>query len=407
MASQRILFVSSDLPWPPDGGGRIASFHVLEAFSQLAEVDLIALADLDRPIDISALERICRRIEIVPQPFTFARHRVRQLGVAARSALSLQPYRLRKFRNERLRRTIDAWTRDAGYDLVHHEQLGVAPYRNPALPSTGLAQNAEFEIYRRAQRKGSLPGQLWAMLEGRKLARAEPAAMAAFDHLFVLTEDDRRAFARAGVERISVVPMPAPPTRPPRDPPAEPVILSLGSMSWFGVADGLRWFHDEVLPRIRARVPGVRWDIVGPGASSAIQRYADEPGTAVHGYAADLAPFIDRARVAIVPLHVAGGIRMKLLDTMAWGLPAVATPVGAQGLDFEDGEGCLVRDGPEAFADAVVRLLVDDDAWRATADGGRSYLERTHSPGALEAALAEGISAAIAHHAGGTTAPGT
>lgn len=108
-----------------------------------------------------------------------------------------------------------------------------------------------------------------------------------------------------------------------------------------------------------------------------------------------------QARVGIVPLRIAGGIRMKLLDSFARGLPAVATSVGARGLEFDDGVGGFTRDDPVGFAEAVVGLLTDDLLWTRTVSAGQAFLASHHSEAGLDAALESGIKVAIEHsHAG-------
>ena len=400
---RRVLVVSADVPWPPDGGGRIASLRVLEALSRHYEVDLLALADPNSPLDLTPLADLCRNVSVVPHPFTFGRHPIRQGLVAARSLIGAEPYRLRKFRSRELATRLRSWTATTDYDLIHYEQFGVAPYRNQHLPATVMTQNVEAEMYRRAADIGGWVGRAWARTEARKLVRREPQVLAGFDEVFVLADADAELLKAWGVERVTVVPMPAPVSRPARDPALDPVMLSIGSMSWFGVADGLQWFHDAVLPVVRERVPAVEWDLVGPGAPAAIRAYGSEVGINVAGYVADLAPVLQRARVAIVPLRVAGGIRMKLLDLMAWGIPAVSTSIGARGLTFDDGSGCFRRDDPDAFAEAVVHLLRDDDAWRRTTDGGRAYLAMNHRPADLDAVMTAGVERAIEHHNIGPT----
>jgi glycosyltransferase involved in cell wall biosynthesis len=90
---------------------------------------------------------------------------------------------------------------------------------------------------------------------------------------------------------------------------------------------------------------------------------------------------------------------MKLLDLFAWGVPTVSTSVGAQGLDFVDGQGCFRRDDPAAFAASVVRLLTNDAVWRATAHGGRSYLAARALGHSLEDELTAGMELALRRRA--------
>lgn len=398
VAPERVLFVAADLPWPADGGGRIASLRVLESFARSFDVDLVALADPARPTDPGALARLCRTVEIVPHPFTFGLHPLRQGGVAARSILSRDPYRFRKFRSRELARSIARLVEAHPYALVHYEQLGVAQYRLPRLPSTATNQNVEAEIYATARRTGRIVSRGWAALEGAKLGRREASLLAPFGHVFVLSDDDREALRRAGVPRVSTIPIPAPPAREPRTPPAAPTILTLGSMSWFGVADGLRWFHQQAWPAIRAAIPTAEWLLVGSGAPRDIRAWDGEPGIRVLGHLPDLEATLARTRVVVVPLRIAGGIRIKLLEMMSAGVPAVTTQRGAQGVAAPDGAGCLRRDDPAAFAGAVVALLRDDDLWQRTAELGRAFIATHHRPDRLDAAIMEGVSEAVRQH---------
>jgi glycosyltransferase involved in cell wall biosynthesis len=172
----------------------------------------------------------------------------------------------------------------------------------------------------------------------------------------------------------------------------------MGTMSWFGVEDGLLWFRDHVWPRVRLVVPTAEWHLVGPNAGPSIRRLDGTEGIRVRGYVDDIGPVLDSARVAVVPLHIAGGIRMKLLELLAVGVPCVSTSVGARGLSFADGDGCYRRDDPAAFTEAVVRLLRDDAAWLQTVERGQAYLRDQHTDAQFADALDEGLAAAICHH---------
>jgi polysaccharide biosynthesis protein PslH len=402
-ARPRALFLSADLPWPRDGGGRIATLHVLESMCRRYEVDLVAMADPVGELDLEYLRSICRSVEVVRIPFTFGRHRLRQMSVLLRSLVSAEPYRLRKFRSRRFEAVVRERLKEADYAVVHLDQFGVVPYVRLApdrAVTTATHHNVESDIYRlAAHRAGNPIGWAFAANERVKLTRAERKWLDRVDRVFVLAEDDAALLHGMGVDRTTVIPMPAPETATTDGvPPPGRRILTLGSMSWYGVADGLAWFHDQVLPRIRAAVPAVEWELVGANAPASIRRLSREPGMILTGYVEDLAPHIDRARVGVVPLRIAGGVRMKLIDFMACGLPAVSTSVGARGLNIPDGIGCFQRDEPDEFAQAVVDLLTDDVRWAEVAAAGQAFVREHHSAASLDRAVGDGIELASATH---------
>ena len=401
------LFLAADLPWPRDGGGRIATLNILESMCRTYDVDLVAMADPVAEPDLTYLRSICRSVEVVAIPFTFGRHRLRQLAILTRSLISRDPYRVRKFRSRRFEAAVRRRVAQTTYDVFHCDQFGALPYVRlapAAAVTTAVHHNVESDIYRLAAERATNPmRRLFAANERRKLARAERLTLARFDRVFVLAANDAALLADLGIDRVTVIPMPAPDVPASvaardRVPPAGRRILSLGSMSWYGVADGLLWFHDEVLPRIRAAVPDVEWELVGPNAPASIRRLEGEPGVLVTGYAETIAPHLLAARVGIVPLRIAGGVRLKLIDFLAWGLPAVATSIGARGLGIPEGEGCLERDDAASFAAAAVTLLTDDAAWTRAAAAGRGFVARNHSIASLDAAMSAGIELAVRTH---------
>jgi glycosyltransferase involved in cell wall biosynthesis len=397
--SRAALFVAGDLPWPPDGGGRIATLRVLEAFAANFTVDLVAIADPVGAVNLGPLPEICRTVEVVRHPFTFGRHPIRQLALAAAATIGSEPYRLRKFRSRQLQAAVARLKAERAYDVVHYDQFGVAPLVSTDVPTTMTHQNVESEIYRLGARQARDPvRRAWLGLERDKLARAERSVLAAFDEVFVLAPEDTDLLRELGLERLAVIPMPAPTIAPPREPPNVPTILSLGSMSWFGVAQGLEWFASEVFPRVRAKVPDAIWNVVGAHPSRSIKMLEGTPGIAIHGHVQDLDALVHATRCAIVPLNVAGGIRMKLLDFMAWRVPSVATPLACRGLAFDDGCGSWREEDPAPFANRVVQLLTDDGMWRETVECGVRYVERHHQAANLEAAVLAGVGRAIDHH---------
>ena len=397
--TERALYVAADLPWPEDGGGRVVSLRVLESLARHYRVDLIAAADVDGQPKLSRLEEICSNVDVVPVPFTYGRHRARQGVLALASLLTSEAYRLRKFDSRAMHAVVQRRLSQHSYSLLHLDQFGATLYASSSVPNTYMAHNVDSKIYELGATRARSPiSRTWAGIEAGKLRRAERNVFGRFDHVFTLSDQDRALVQMTGATQVSILPMPARIVGSTDDrPPQQHSILTLGSMSWFGVEEGLDWFHATVWPRIRGRVPDASWQLVGPNASRKIRAWDSEPGITVRGYLPDIEPVVRESRVCVVPLHIAGGVRIKLIELLGRGRPCVGTSVGAQGLRFSDGEGAFRRDSPEAFADAVVDLLIDDSLWARTAVAGLKYVASNHTIAAFEAALMAGTEEAVRH----------
>jgi len=115
----------------------------------------------------------------------------------------------------------------------------------------------------------------------------------------------------------------------------------------------------------------VRVQIVGHAPPPDIQRLARFPGVEVTGSVADVRPYYEEATVFIVPLRLGGGTRLKIIEAMAMGLPAVSTTVGAEGLSVQPGEDILIADDPASFIESVLRLLADAELRERIARSGQ------------------------------------
>lgn len=143
--------------------------------------------------------------------------------------------------------------------------------------------------------------------------------------------------------------------------------------------DGIVWFCSEIWPRIRAQVPEARLDIVGSRPPRNVASLDQLDGVAVHADVPAVPPFLGRARVAVVPLRIGSGSRLKVLEALAAGRPVVGTTIGVEGLEAVAGRHLLVEDEPEAFARAVVMLLTGDDQAQALARSGRELIDASYS----------------------------
>ena len=152
------------------------------------------------------------------------------------------------------------------------------------------------------------------------------------------------------------------------DPPAEAVpierrahaaMVFVGNFSYAPNRDAARRLVDEILPRVRARVPQATLTLVGADPPPWLCRLRGD-GVEVTGAVPDVFPWLGRARVFVAPLAWGAGMKNKTLEAMACGTPVVATPLSCDGIDVADGEHVLLARTADEVAEAAVRVLTDD-----------------------------------------------
>ena len=151
--------------------------------------------------------------------------------------------------------------------------------------------------------------------------------------------------------------------------------------------DAVLWFARHVFPRIRAARPSLEFHCVGGDVPNEIAQLADIPGVRIHGHVRDLQPLLESTRVSIAPLRYGAGVKGKVNQAMAHGLPVVATTCAVEGMHLRDGEDVLVADDADAFADAVLRLHDDGALWARLAANGRANVTRHFSLDAARAVV--------------------
>ncbi len=152
--------------------------------------------------------------------------------------------------------------------------------------------------------------------------------------------------------------------------------------------DAVNWFVDKVWPLVQQQQPEITLTIVGSNMPDSMLRLS-APNLRVAGFVKALDNLLNSARISIAPLRYGAGVKGKINEAMACGLPVVATVAAAEGMDLKDGEDLLIADSPQAFADAVVRLYNDVILWERLALGGRRNVERNFSRARAKRTLAE------------------
>ena len=158
----------------------------------------------------------------------------------------------------------------------------------------------------------------------------------------------------------------------------EPNTLVLATTyKWVHNVDGLDWFLEKVLPKVKSAIPNVKLKLIGKNPPEKYSLMGDNID--VVGYVDDVAPHLNSASVYIAPLFVGAGIRIKILEALAMELPVVATEVSAEGINAGKENGLFVTDNPDTYADYVIALLKDSAKARQLGKNACDYIKENFS----------------------------
>ena len=358
----RVLFVTPLLPVPPDNGGAQRIFGLIQQVRQDHHVTVLSLVGPDD--DVSEAERMLGRLIAVPvawtarQPPNAARRRAQ-----LRSLVSLHSAQRRLMAPPALQSALDSLLARESFDVMQCEFAPVGLLHTPTtIPRILDAHNIEHDLLRQIARQAPLLRQLFNMLEWRKLAREERAAWRQATHCLATSEADAATIRSSVPTPVSVIPngvdLAALPLSPLSLGKPERLVF-VGTLRYWPNVEGVTWLLRQVLPHVRAAIPSVEVTIVGSDPPPALQALARAASVRLTGRVPEVTPWITRAGIVVVPLRSGGGTRLKILEAFALGRPVVSTSIGAAGLDVCDGQHLLLADTPEAFADAIVRLIRD------------------------------------------------
>lgn len=198
------------------------------------------------------------------------------------------------------------------------------------------------------------------------------------DFVWTVSDADRTALMKEGLpeKKIYTVPNIHEVVRecPPLSARKDKTLLFIGGFYHQPNVDAILYFNEHIFPLIRERLSGVQLKIVGANPPASIQRL-DGQGVTVTGFVQNTKPYLDSAAVAIAPLRFGSGMKGKVGEALAAGLPLVTSSIGAQGMSLVSGRDCLIADRPAEFASDVVRLLSDSELWRKLSKNGRKFMQ--------------------------------
>ena len=289
---------------------------------------------------------------------------------------------------------VPRWLRREGprFDLViasrHYVLSPLLPLLRRHAPRARVVFDTVDLHYLREQREAEVAGDAVRRRAAERTRTAELALVAASDATWVVSAAEKTLLEAevpgakvAVVSNIHEVAGRGPAFA------ARQGLLFVGSYRHPPNVDAAHWLADEILPRIRARLPAVELHLVGGDAPADVAALGGRPGVRFHGHVPDLQPLLASARISVAPLRYGAGVKGKVNQALAHGLPVVATTCAVEGMFLLDGRDVLVADDADAFAAAVLRLHEDAALWEQLALGGQENTRRHFSSDAVRETL--------------------
>ena len=361
-----LLMLVHRIPFPPDKGDKIRSYHLLRHLAARHRVHLGAF--VDDPADLvheSALRAICPDLRLFPID-PRKRKLASLLGLLTGDALSVRYYR-----DPRVSDWIASLRARERFDAVVTCSSTTAQFVEgddwASIPRVADFIDVDSEKWRQYASTASPPMSWVYAREARALLSFERRIASAFTRTLFVSEAEAALFARRAPEAAARVGYysngvdtdyfdPAADLPDPY-PPGGPVVVFTGAMDYRPNVEAVTWYADEILPRVLAQRPDSRFWIVGSKPARSVRQLAERKGVTVTGRVPDVRAYLKHASVAVAPLRIARGIQNKVLEALAMAKPVVCTRSAAEGIDPSGGAVAGIADDAEGFAAATLRSM--------------------------------------------------
>jgi len=339
-----ILFLTQILPYPPNSGPKVKTWHVLKYLSQSGHK--ITLASFVRPEELPYLDdvkQVCASVHAVPM----RRSRISDIGYLLRSQVTGRPFLVERDDIIEMRSLVDRLVAFGDVDVIHADQLTMTQFALPfAKRPNGKpvlvfdAHNAVWTITERMKQNSPFYLQLPLMLETKRIKQYEGKIIRDFDATLAVTELDRQALMSAihksgptTTVPITVIPIAIDThqIRPVTRRAGSLNLLTMGTLYYPPNADGIRWFIKEVLPLIRSKITGATLTVIGKNPPKDFLKLAEDKDSGIHvtGFVPELNPYFAESALAVIPVRAGGGC-----GCASWRLLLAPFPLSLQRWDW-------------------------------------------------------------------------
>jgi polysaccharide biosynthesis protein PslH len=390
-----ILFVSSNLPYPPNHGGNIRIFNLIKFLSRTHRITLLSTVwkNTGETEHINALSGYCETIPVIMDTGG-----MRKWALKLRHALNIfskVPWEMEFMRSEVMREKLRELCASGKYDIVQFAYGRTAQYCDVIGTVPGIMDPSDIDWRlwrRRSENSASFLKKRYYLLEAKKIFLREKQILEKLKLCLVVSEEGRRTIEASGINVPTAIVPNGVDTgyfTPVSGPVAGmPGLLFMGSMDWFPNLDAMSYFCEDILPLVKRKYPGISVTVLGRDLDGLLGKLERKYGITAAGFKLDVRPYMKNT-VLVAPIRVGEGTRFKILEAMAAGVPVVSTSVGCEGIAVKDRENILVADDAAIFSERIAELAEDGSLREKLGREGRKLVEARYSWGKIASDLSD------------------
>jgi glycosyltransferase involved in cell wall biosynthesis len=389
-----ILQVSNKYPFPPKDGGAIAILALADGFARAGhEITLLAMRTPKHGGKTVKEEDRSLYNQVVT---TYVDTTIRPLHLLINLLFSGLPYNAERFIDTGFREKLVHVLTQNNFDVVQLEGLYLMPYAETIRQSSRAkivlrAHNIEYEVWKRiaSQTRHRIKRAYYRML-ARRMAVFEYSFINVYDLLVTISKRDLQSFNSHGNTKPSLVlPVGVDITTNLKvsDGTRNNTICFIGSLDYIPNQEGLVWFIEEVWNKHLVPYHSFTFQVAGRNAPARLMKYLGRQHLTFMGEVDDAGQFIRSGGVVIVPVLSGSGIRVRIIEAMAMGIPVVSTSLGAEGIDVTHGSDILIADDPGEFSQAIIKLLENQTFFTNIGKNARRFIEEKMNENKLTAEL--------------------
>ncbi len=360
-SSLKILQISPMVPFPLDNGGRIGIYGITNYLAKRNhKIDFVTFRKG------SDYQYAYRELSKISTPHILDIGAENSIPGAVFNLFSGVPYNISKYNKRKLRKFLRQYFKNNSPDIVHVDNLHlgwtidlIRKYTD--CPVVLREHNVELLIMKRfSEAQSNIFLKLYSKWQYKKFLSYEPGTCAKFDLCLMITEEDRKFILDLNPDiKTAVVPAGVESALLERETvPVIPYSLyHIGSLKWLPNYDALSWFMKDIFPGIIKELPQVRLYLYGEGSDSFKIDDQVKNNVVVKGWVEDIFEEIKDKDLAVVPLRIGGGMRIKLIELMALGKNILSTSVGSEGINAVPGVHLQAADSAEEFRNEIVKYF--------------------------------------------------